>query len=293
MNILILSLIVIGLVIHRYLTAYWENGILPYSAGFLMFANLFLLVQIVSFIWIFGFLLGVAVFLLTLFQIIYASYLWPFLLPGQIRMHKKFAMPTVNQFVYAIWPYIVMATGLLTIANFFVSDYGSLTDLILESINGDIGLLFLVIVGSMAVGNIARSICLKKLLNSESKVPKEIESAIDALDKIEQTLNNSALQTVRSIIEKMLFEHPNKYAEITSKNIRPRQWVLTTIANVAGDLVESGEYHVYRGVLMDHGKELLNLFDTVVDELIKMKIIDAQDGKEQKATIRENIKMMG
>jgi hypothetical protein len=145
----------------------------------------------------------------------------------------------------------------------------------------------------MAVGNLARSICLKRLLNTESKPPQEIEGALEILDEAEHMLNSPGFQTVRSIIERMLHEHPDKFAEITSGDIHPRQWVLTTIANVTGDLVESGEYHVYRGVLMDHGKELLKLFDAVVDELIKMKVIDSHDGKEQKAAIRENIKTVG
>ena len=29
----------------------------------------------------------------------------------------------------------------------------------------------------------------------------------------------------------------------------PREWVYIQIGNVAGDMLESGQYHIYRGVL--------------------------------------------
>lgn len=99
MNIAVIILVLIGLVVHRYLSGFWEQGQLPYSMGFLFFANLFALVYLVSFIWMFGIIGGIITTLLCYFQIVYSAGLWVFSIPGLINMHKSldnFQIPKVN-----------------------------------------------------------------------------------------------------------------------------------------------------------------------------------------------------
>lgn len=71
--------------------------------------------------------------------------------------------------------------------------------------------------------------------------------------------------------------------------------VYSMIANAAGDLVESGKYHVYRGVLdpLRGGKDLLRIYDKAVDEMVREGASGAEFAAEQKAIIRENIKTVG
>ncbi len=74
----------------------------------------------------------------------------------------------------------------------------------------------------------------------------------------------------------------------------PRQWVYANIANIAGDQVESGQYHLYRGILnpLGPGKEFLKLFDIAVDELVRLGM-DNDRGEKQKEQIRKNIQTAG
>ena len=67
------------------------------------------------------------------------------------------------------------------------------------------------------------------------------------------------------------------------------------IANVSGDYVSSGEYHLYRGILnpMGIGSDLLKIFDGALDELINCGYMDERQAKEQKDGIREQIKQVG
>ena len=48
MNIILLTLIIIGLILHNYLSFFWENGNLPYSHGFTAMAGLFFLLYLIK-----------------------------------------------------------------------------------------------------------------------------------------------------------------------------------------------------------------------------------------------------
>ena len=125
LNIIIIALIVIGLIIHRYLTPFWEQGLLPYSMGFLFHVFLFIILYLINFIWIFGILTGIILSALSFLQIIHSSCLWIFLLPSALIMQRNLNMPKVNLTAYCGWSFVVIILGILTIVNFFVSPYRS------------------------------------------------------------------------------------------------------------------------------------------------------------------------
>lgn len=124
---------------------------------------------------------------------------------------------------------------------------------------------------------------------------KEVKAALGILEEASCTLDNSAFQMVRDQIEEIIMNRPDEFTELVKKGTSPRQWVYSIIANITGDLVESGKYHLTRGYLnpMGPGENILQLFDMAVDELVGTNTIDEKDAKEQKSTIRENIKSVG
>ena len=67
------------------------------------------------------------------------------------------------------------------------------------------------------------------------------------------------------------------------------------ILNISGDMVESGQHHIYRGVInpMGPGQNLLKIFDSAMDELVKLGDTDKENAETQKKAIRENIKNVG
>ena len=137
LNVIIIVLILIGLIVHRYLSTFWEQGQLPYSMGFLFFANFFALTYLVSFIWIFGITGGIVVALLCYLQIVYSAGLWVFALPGLISMHKSLddlIIPKVNPLAYGGFSFLVIIVAILTGINFFVSTYKSMWELMGENI---------------------------------------------------------------------------------------------------------------------------------------------------------------
>lgn len=306
LNLTILILIVVGLIIHRHLTAFWEQRMLPYPMGFLTFANIFTVIYLINFVWIFGFIVGVVVFLLTFFQIIYSSFLWPFLLPQLISFHirarlKKPTIPKVNPLVYGSWSYIVIGLGLLAIINFFISDYASLTKNVIDFFGGSYISPALWLAGAMILANVIRSYILSRYLQSsdgkrQQAKEKEVEEAFEILDEATDKFG-SEFDLVREQIEKMLNLNSDtkQFIDVVRKGRTVRKYIYSTIANISGDMVESGQYHIYRGVLnpMGPGENLLKIFDAAMDELAKLGDTDTENAEKQKKAIRENIKSVG
>jgi len=306
LSIIILILIIIGLIIHRYLTNFWEQGMLPYAMGFLMFANIFSIIYLVNFVWMFGLVLGIIIAALTFFQIVFASFLWPFLLPQLISVHKDqpssklFSKLTkANPFIYGSFSFLIIGLGLLTIVNFFVSDYSSLTKTIVEFFDGNYITPILLIVSVAVVSNVIRSYVLSKFLERDGvKKPKvknsEVKEAMEILDEAENKFG-AGFDLVREHIEKGINEDTKQFLEVVGKGRSVRKYVYSMIANISGDMVESGQYHLYRGVInpMGPGQNLLRIFDSAMDELVELGDTDKENAEKQKKAIRENIKSVG
>lgn len=163
LNITIIILILLGLIVHRYLTTFWEQGQLSYSMGFLFFANSFALIYLVSFIWMFGIIGGVIIALLCFLQIIYTAGLWVFSLPGLISMHKSinnFTIPKVNSLAYGGFSFLVIIVAILTAINFFVSPYKSMWELMGDNVWTPL----VIFIGILVIGNIARVAVMSKFM---------------------------------------------------------------------------------------------------------------------------------
>jgi len=129
---------------------------------------------------------------------------------------------------------------------------------------------------------------LKKLF-----APKEVRAALGVLDEANYKFNSTAFQLVRNQVEEIILARPKEFARVIQKGNTPRQWVYSSIANRAGDHVESGQHHFYRGALNPLGEDLLRLFDSAVDELVRLGAVDADNAETQKVAIRESIKSAG
>jgi len=163
LNITIIIVILLGLIVHRYLTTFWEQEHLPYPMGFLFFANSFAIIYLVSFIWMLGIIGGTVVALLCFLQVVYSAGLWVFSLPVLISMHKRldnFTIPKVNPFVYGGFSFLVIIVAILTVINFFFSPYKSIWKFMGENIWSPI----IIFLGILVVGNIARIAVMSKFM---------------------------------------------------------------------------------------------------------------------------------
>lgn len=134
--------------------------------------------------------------------------------------------------------------------------------------------------------------------------PKEVKIALNVFDELRLSLQTASFNTGRSmdafdlLCRRIEEEFIGDYSIVTSmveKGVSPRQQVYFAIANLAGDYLESGNYHIYRGTLnpMGIGNDILRLFDMSIDNLLKESAINQEEAKAQKSEIREIIKNVG
>ena len=133
-----------------------------------------------------------------------------------------------------------------------------------------------------------------KILKKASAL-KEVRAALDIFDEVGCEFGCKAFQIIRKSIKEEILGDYNAVVSAVEEGISPRQHVYFAIANIAGANVESGNYHIYRGVLnpLGPGPDLLRLFDAAADKLVKTGAITEKEAKEQKEGIRENIKDVG
>ena len=114
------------------------------------------------------------------------------------------------------------------------------------------------------------------------------------LEKLHQQFNDNGFGTIRTQIEKSIFSDTNRFIALT-KTKSVKICVISMVGNMAGDMVESGQYHIYRGFLnpMGPGRNLLKIFNFAMDELLQLGDIDQAFAETQKKAILANIKNVG
>jgi len=124
---------------------------------------------------------------------------------------------------------------------------------------------------------------------------KEVKEAIGILEEASQKFGSGGFDLVKEYVEKSILSDPKQFMDVIRKGRSARKYVYSMIANVSGDMVESGHYHIYRGILnpMGPGEDLLKIFDSAMDELVKLGDTDTKNAEEQKEAVRKNIQDIG
>ena len=114
--------------------------------------------------------------------------------------------------------------------------------------------------------------------------PKEVKITLNIIDEIGLNYLGTAYPKIKKYMETVILDETRAYVDNIQSGTNPREWVLLVIAKRAGDLLESGHYHLYRGVLnpMGEGIELLKIYDSAIDELHKMQFVDKKYANGEK-----------
>ncbi len=130
----------------------------------------------------------------------------------------------------------------------------------------------------------------------------ELAEAFEALDEAKNLFVHDGLfeadafDLVSKPIRTALTKNPQGLSRILQDGQgTARDWVFAQISNIAGDHLESGHFHIYRGVLstVGPGPALLKIFDRCNDILVESGHIDQEYCSEQKRMLRKNMKEMG
>lgn len=125
--------------------------------------------------------------------------------------------------------------------------------------------------------------------------PSEVAEALATLKEIGTGFDPCVFDLVADRVQALILSNPTEFGAMIRRGNPVRRWVWGAISNAAGDLVESGEFHVYRGVLdpTGPGDGLLRIFDAAADEMCRLGTADADFVARQKAALRRNIADVG
>ncbi len=130
--------------------------------------------------------------------------------------------------------------------------------------------------------------------NAKNLKPNSKEVLLSALKEAEGILNNDSFSLIKIHFEKAIQKDSDKiFNWIKEYNSSPLSWIYSKTSNISGDMVESGEYHIYQNALNDTGQKLLKLFDDSTDKLCEQGDIKKDYADSQKKNIREYIKGIG
>ncbi len=77
------------------------------------------------------------------------------------------------------------------------------------------------------------------------------------------------------------------------KETDPKIFALSLVANTCGDFCESGEFHIYRGMLNPTGEDFLEMFKDAVKQLILLGGTDEEWYEQNLTALLKNISSVG
>ena len=122
---------------------------------------------------------------------------------------------------------------------------------------------------------------------------------VKLIESLHNFQNNSQaihVQDFWGLMERFINSHTEQeYASYFSSHmeISPEIWLLNGLANTGADLLESGHYHIYRGVLNPQGEALRAYMYSVADLLCEKGIINSGSCASWKENLDNNIKNVG
>lgn len=124
---------------------------------------------------------------------------------------------------------------------------------------------------------------------------KEIKDLIKIVDDMALEVSSEGYKHVQKIMKDLVYKQSNEIVDSIQSGKKIESIAYSEMANLCGDLLESGHYHLHRGLInpMGIGEDLLGLYDYCVDKLVSIGDIDSSRAKSEKDMLRRNIKSVG
>lgn len=135
-------------------------------------------------------------------------------------------------------------------------------------------------------------------------LPKEVTDCLAALEQVRPLFSkvmpvNSVmldadlvLSHVKSAVTSSIWRK-TLIELIKDKRNAPREVILSLVVQESKSLLETGQYHIWRGALNDDGFAIKASFDIALDELVKSGAIDDAGAKERRAEVANEIASVG
>ena len=125
--------------------------------------------------------------------------------------------------------------------------------------------------------------------------PKEVKITLNTLDSLQSEFNSQAFKIIHRQIEDGILADCNNVVKQIKNGASPYELVHFAIINFAVEHLESGHYHIYRGILnhLGPGPDFLKLVNVSLNKLQQCGSINKQEAGKKKADLKENIANIG
>jgi hypothetical protein len=124
--------------------------------------------------------------------------------------------------------------------------------------------------------------------------PKEVSAVLTAIDAESKILGHSAaFIQVSEIVKKNVLKNKGDVVRSVQSGTPATVVALCEIANVSGDLVESGSFHIYRGILGLYGQTVLDLYISAMKRLVDVGAMSQDVHEKEIAFLKANIQSVG
>jgi regulator of sigma D len=137
------------------------------------------------------------------------------------------------------------------------------------------------------------------LLSALLPKQKEIQECLRQFEALESEFNKSpqaffATDHVVHEAKRILLERQADTVQfLKSGRGDARTAALLIFRRTAGELVSSGHFHIYRGMLSQIGQGLLAIFDYAESEMVKSGYTEAATSEQNRARVRKHIQEVG
>lgn len=145
--------------VNSYLLHFAESGRLPTPIGYNLFAKIAHICIAVMTVWNFGWIIGIAIFLLHLFNLVNAAYSWIITYRLTAKDIEKGIEPELNQTIYGLFSFLVLVIVISTVISFYTGTFENMKEYI-EANEYKPVIAFLI---SGVIGFFTRIALLKKL----------------------------------------------------------------------------------------------------------------------------------
>lgn len=130
-------------------------------------------------------------------------------------------------------------------------------------------------------------------LFKQKSLPIEVKETLDIIDDISKFYHGNSFLKIQEYMKKCILNETEAFVKNIQSGTKPKQWVYVTLLNTSGDLLETGSYHIYRGILSPEGNELLKIYESAIDMYCTLGYLDLNSAEEQKETLKNNLKKIG
>jgi len=125
-------------------------------------------------------------------------------------------------------------------------------------------------------------------------LPQEVKEGLKVLNELEPEFNKD-FWIVKDYIVRMCKAHTQETKQMILQIGNARIWALDRILSVTKNLLGSGEYHLYRGIIspMGAGFGLINIFETALTKLIDNNKITERNAQLIRESLDQEIKQAG